>query len=878
MTREIGLHTRMDAHLKLPAHELLYFQDYLKNGASSDETKMARVGEVLCEKVESSREFFAKVLNENEFYFKSVHPTLYRYGTVEFTETQIIGKFLLFWYVIRPYNAIASCEHKFTYHSIQHAFFEYASFLESIRVPILIQHWSHYYTLLNQQQLQLSFNQLKVTYDQLKLSMETILASHESKFDLQKKDYESRLEIQQKQFDSEFESQKKEFESTRINFENKIIQVEEHKNQLEVQLSATRNQLEQKQKENNGFEKEVKDLRKKCDFLDSKAQKYKTFKSEVSALTQKMVQKQQSFADLESKSLDLQAKLDESQKLKKDKTCHEIKTLRQELVKSKKMISDLENLLLTPNSTAKSTENANVLPERVKLEKDIVDNNIEEARVLVDLFATSMNSEKIVHVLQNYVVSSMKDRPDEEFPAWLVVAQSLLRSICSDVGLAKGFLSGRFLSSTYGLERREDVFMGLLCWKVESRYRALCWLRNRVVRGFSTSGAMGDITLGSFYKYVSDQQKIAGKVTLTSNKTSPELTLELSTLEVLRRETSILIDNETFYPVSGSVFIPTVPSTLASALFAAVKNFALLNVCCFVSLMESDGDKSKKLLLDIIFELYENSSSTTLNLSENKFISPVLLTCAHEKITNTFSMLSSFPRFKVLLKQISACADSFQDLYSKAFLFFEDHQDDYFRQKRMLTLHTHVESLLDSFWATQEVSRHSEKIREDLPDSMTGKIMAMEVLWNEESDSLVSSKKNLDALLLSLNVYEFGTKKVKTETCTVQTNTFLQSLSHLLIEGKLVISDLESTSCSFSAKEKQLEQQTKNKLHSLTEEILGYICNEMKGNDLREFLAAIQESIYSFKEVRKGKQVMVEGKSSLGKILQSLVVGEDAKK
>jgi hypothetical protein len=854
MSREIGLHTRMDAHLKLPPHELAYFQEYLKNGGAQDEIKMTKLGEILSEKIESSRDFFLKVLNENEFYFKSVHPAMYKYGSMEFSELQIIGKFLLFWYVMRPYNAIASCEHKFTYHSIQHAFFEYSAFLDMMRVPTLIQHWSHYYVSLNQQQMQASFLQLKSTYEQLKVSMESLVTDHDTKIkSLESKatQFEQKTVFLEKELESskaekleykaKLESSKAELDLTIRDYNAKILDCTSKKNELEQKLDL-------KSKLVISIEKDNRDLKKKFDVLDSKARKFKSVESELSLARRDLLQKDQSILELESKCMLLQSKLDDAGKSVPTNTNKEVKSLKNELLKSKKMISDLEELLITSPSKSK-----------IVLQKDIVDNNIDEARVLVDLMGTNLRSEKIVFVLQNYVVSSMKERPDEEFPAWLVVAQSLLKSICADIGLAKGFLSGRFLSSTHGDERREDVFMGLLCWKVESRYRALSWLRNRVVRGFSSSGAMGDVKLSSFHKYISEQQKTAGKITLSSGKTSPELSLEMSTLEVLRRETTLLIDNETFYPVSGSVFIPTVPSSLANALFAAVKNFALLNVCCFVTLMESDGDKVKKILLDILFELYDSSCSAKLDLDENKFLSPVLLTRAHDKIVSSFP---SFPRMKVLLKQICACSDAFQDLYSKTFLFFEEHsgsQEEYFCQKRMLTLHTHVESLLDSFWASQEVSRHSEKVRGDLPDSMTGKIMAMEVLWNEESDKIIASKKHLDGLLLSLSSPD---EKVEIKTCTAQTNTFMQSLSHLLIEGKLIVSDFATS---------------KDNKNSTTEEILGYICNEMKSSDLREFLAAIQESIYSFKEVKKGKQVMVEGKSSLGKILQSLVIDENKK-
>jgi hypothetical protein len=176
---------------------------------------------------------------------------------------------------------------------------------------------------------------------------------------------------------------------------------------------------------------------------------------------------------------------------------------------------------------------------------------------------------------------------------------------------------------------------------------------------------------------------------------------------------------------------------------------------------------------------------------------------------------------------------------------------------------------------------------------MIGKIMAMEVLWNEETESISTGKKELEGLLISLSTND---EDEPFPNALHETEFFMHSLSYLVVHGKLLLqSSILKDNCmsSFSFSRETLK--SKSKIHSQkleksdletaekseksekslnldlnsTEEIMGFLCNEMKSIELREFLSAIQESIYSFKEVKKGKQVMIEGKSSLGKILKS---------
>ena len=872
-TRE-HLQMRMDANVRITGHELICFQELVKPSVN-DEVKLSQIANELSLKVPSSVVFFEKVLSENSDYFRSVHPQIFQFGGNDVSVSQIIGKFLLFWYVIRPFTPIAACEERFTFHSIQHAFFEFAAFFDSIRAPLQIQNFSAYVLSVHQQNYEMSIHQNKALYDSYaelksKECAEATKLQHEAETKLllllekcKVLESEKVIQIEELKEQRECETIKLQLKQETERFEqvrtSEAAKAEQREILIQLQISSIKFnrqelaslKLKYKRKEDELCKCELREantleqlktkealLKTKEEELDrtiiEKDQFAAAFKKEMEAAAFEKV-KQEEIARRENKKK-------ASPPLKENKD----KILKSELARAQKIISGLEEELIAALSTNPSQLNNK---SNSKSNKEIVDGNVQDARVLVDLYSTTLKSEKILQTLQNYVVSSMRDNKIDEFPAWLVVAQSVLRSICTEVGIAKCILSGRFSSSKLNLSQREDVFMGLLCWKVESHFRALSWLRNQVIRGYSEHGKMGNVHLQSFLNYVVENQKIGGKITLVSGKTSAELAMEMSALNVLKKESLMLLDKDSFVPLSGAVFIPIAPISISEGVFVAVRNFAYLNVCCFICLMEAESDSIKKILLDIFFDLLDNNIMITKTYKTN--LTPDRVMAAHDKVIAAFP---SDKRFVPLLNQFKACADSFQDLYAKTFLFFDCHSTneiDFFRQKRILTLHKHADSLLDSFWETQELSRHSEKLRDEIPESLIGKIMAMEVLLNEENESVLSARKNLEVLLMSL-APPGSDHEYKPKSTIDETNFFLHALSHLLINGELLI-DLQNHS------EK-----------STSEEIIGFLCNQAQGTELREFITAIQESIHSFKEVRKGKKVMVQGKSSLGKILQSL--------
>lgn len=882
-TRE-HLQMRMDANVRITGHELICFQELVKPSVN-DEVKLSQIANELSFKVPSSVVFFEKVLSENSDYFKSVHPQIFQFCGNDVSVSQIIGKFLLFWYVIRPFTPIAACEERFTFHSIQHAFFEFAAFFDSIRAPLQIQNFSAYVLSVHQQNYEISIQQNKALYDshaELKSNQcaEATKLLQESEIKLNSllekcKTLESEKEalIQCKklvsiedlkaQQDNE-QIRKQEVEKLKLQNQQDLERCEQSrkadaaraKELIQLQTSSikfNRQELAALKAKYKGKEEELT----KCNarhaatsaLLKSTAEELKSKAEELATTNLKNDQLQAAYKSLEQETASLKlisTRNDEKKKTQPPLKENKDKILKSELARAQKIISGLEEELIAALSTNPTQLNNK---SNSKSNKEIVDGNVQDARVLVDLYSTTLKSEKILQTLQNYVVSSMRDNKIDEFPAWLVVAQSVLRSICTEVGIAKCILSGRFSSSKLNLSQREDVFMGLLCWKVESHFRALSWLRNQVIRGYSENGKMGNVHLQSFLNYVVENQKIGGKITLVSGKTSAELAMEMSALNVLKKESLMLLDKDSFVPLSGAVFIPTAPTSISEGVFVAVRNFAYLNVCCFICLMEAESDSIKKILLDIFFDLIDNNIMITKTYKTN--LTPDNVMAAHDKVVAAFP---SDKRFVPLLNQFKACADSFQDLYAKTFLFFDCHSTneiDFFRQKRILTLHKHADSLLDSFWETQELSRHSEKLRDEIPESLIGKIMAMEVLLNEENESVLSARKNLEVLLMSL-APPGSDHEYKPKSTIDETNFFLHALSHLLINGELLI-DLQNHSDK-----------------STSEEIIGFLCNQAQGTELREFITAIQESIHSFKEVRKGKKVMVQGKSSLGKILQSL--------
>lgn len=905
-----GLQMCMDTNLRLTASELICFQELVKAGGANDEMKMSHCAGDLAAKVPSSIAFFEKILDDHLLYFKNVHPQIFQYCGTETPNQLVIAKFLMFWYVIRPFTPVAACEERFTLHSIQHAFFEFSSYIETLRVPLQVQNWTSYLSTIQHQNFQASLQQTKTQYESYSEGLKSILEVKTREYETEMKALTLKLDIKCKELqDLTFKYREKDEQDAKH-----LLKCEQLEHNFKVgtdENSALKEQILAILRDKAESEKRGRESQQKCETLESRnrqlsgsdaelKREIKSLKSISSALKIECASFFDEKEDFKSKFQELESKVQslesqnaslssilaakklpppQHQNAVKDK---ELKTLRAEYAKSQKIISDLEEELVMFSSTSN--------PQCMKIKwnkKEGLDTNVEEARVLVDLCATTTKAEKILQVLQNYVVSSLREKTDEEFPAWLVVGQSILRSICSDVGLARGYLHSHYknfsanmanAASGHALQLpRDDVFMGLLCWKVESRFRALSWLRNRVVRGFSSSGKMGNVNLQSFLDHVVEQQKIGGKITLAMGKTSPDLALEISSLNVLKRETLMLLDKNSVIPVSGAVFIPTVPASMADGVFLAVRNFALLNVCCFISLMESDSDSFKKNLLDIVFDLFDlppdGTRKTKLKSNETKTLpslTPDRFALAHKKVTATFSSLPDFKNFTPLLNQLGACADSFQDLYAKTFLFFDAHSSneiDFFRKKRMLTLYNHADSLLDSFWSCQEISRHSTKVNEDLPDSLIGKIMAMEVLWNEENESIDAARKQLEALLMSLSSSsQDPASEIKCASTIDETNFFMHSLSHLIVNGKLLMHE----------QEKENESKEINS-HSSSEDIIGYLCNEMQGCELREFITAIQESIHCFREVRKGKQVMVEGKSSLGKILQTLSSKQNSK-
>ena len=576
-TRE-HLQMRMDANVRITGHELICFQELVKPSVN-DEVKLSQIANELSLKVPSSVVFFEKVLSENSDYFRSVHPQIFQFGGNDVSVSQIIGKFLLFWYVIRPFTPIAACEERFTFHSIQHAFFEFAAFFDSIRAPLQIQNFSAYVLSVHQQNYEMSIHQNKALYDSYaelksKECAEATKLQHEAETKLllllekcKVLESEKVIQIEELKEQRECETIKLQLKQETERFEqvrtSEAAKAEQREILIQLQISSIKFnrqelaslKLKYKRKEDELCKCELREantleqlktkealLKTKEEELDrtiiEKDQFAAAFKKEMEAAAFEKV-KQEEIARRENKKK-------ASPPLKENKD----KILKSELARAQKIISGLEEELIAALSTNPSQLNNK---SNSKSNKEIVDGNVQDARVLVDLYSTTLKSEKILQTLQNYVVSSMRDNKIDEFPAWLVVAQSVLRSICTEVGIAKCILSGRFSSSKLNLSQREDVFMGLLCWKVESHFRALSWLRNQVIRGYSEHGKMGNVHLQSFLNYVVENQKIGGKITLVSGKTSAELAMEMSALNVLKKESLMLLDKDSFVSDSADL-------------------------------------------------------------------------------------------------------------------------------------------------------------------------------------------------------------------------------------------------------------------------------------------------------------------------------------
>jgi hypothetical protein len=480
-----GLQTKIYANLKLTSNELVYYQDLVKQGVFQDEQQMTKISEDLCSKIPNSVEFFENVLEENSVYFQNVHSKLFFVSNIELTVKQVVCKFLLFWYIIRPFLSIAKYEDRFTVHTFQHAFFEYTSYIESIRIRNQVQQWSSYYSYVN-----LNFQSyVQQCTQQYELYVNGLKTNFFSEMN-QLMDQKNSTEYELKKWQCNFEKLEDELVQAKSQLDLFYVKCNELKSiqmKIESNVNEKESELQLKIKIIFDLEEQLKTLQKKIEGVHSKniqlTQNLKNAELESSKKESecnkslkseclKSKEYQEKCAELKSRVLMLElnsnacncSKLSTSISTSTNNTISsntnsntntsntntintnttnlsilnlkekEIKQLKSEVVKSKKVIAELEEMVLLHSMTQSNL----TLKVCSTNDKDLIDSTIQEVKVLVDLCSTLTKSEKIVNVLQNYVVSSFQDLKDEEFPAWLVVAQSILRSIFSDVGLAKG--------------------------------------------------------------------------------------------------------------------------------------------------------------------------------------------------------------------------------------------------------------------------------------------------------------------------------------------------------------------------------------------------------------------------------------------------------
>ena len=815
------LEKQMEPHLRMPAHELLCFQKLVESGAANDEVRMNEIATNLSTCVVASIEFFDKVVKTHDRYFQTVHYKIFYDFTAEGVKLTV-AKFLLYWYVIRPYTPVASSEPRFTFHSIQHAFYEFDLFMHNVRLPVLIQQWSAHF--VNQQS-----QTLKADYDDSLLKMKNhyddvlckASAGHSELIGKMKEESLEREARATRGYDDSLQQLKKDYDDS-------LFKVKAESDALLLKMKTAYSESRKAEKKKDASNMKMADTK-----IETMKHEMQEKQEELQQLRRELEVMIQNQSQTPSKSIIQESNSNKSQ----------LKILKSEVSKLKQDNAKLEEYILNIASSSPSSFSKNKT-------KESLDTSVREMRACIDVNATILKSEKILHVLQNYVVSSMTNN-HSDFPAWLVVAQALLRSMCIDVGIVRSNLGSKF----HGVNCENVVFLGLACWKIETRFRALSWLRNRIVRGFAVNNKMGNTNLMTFLQCIIDEEKTLAASMIENSKTHPDLLLEVSTLTVLKRETKSLMANANYIPVSGLAFVPTVPESLSITIFQATRQFALFNVSLFVSLMNCEGDVAKLSLLNVYFDLIKDASSLTCE----SFV------IAKKKMQLAIKIINgNVDTFKSMIDLLQLCADSFQDVHSKSFLFFDAHKQNTSIQKRMLTLHEHAESLVSTFWSSQEFSRQSSSTQEELPTTVAGKIMAMEVLWNQEYEAISSNRKELDGIIMSLHSSTTDEVSPKNEA-----NALIYTLSHFLIKGKMLMNPIVTGIVNSSA--------TSN-VNDRNEEIFGFMCNEFEGCAIREYLMAIHESINCFQEVRKGNPIAVNGSSSLGKILQSMASGEGTKK
>lgn len=937
------LQGQMSANLRITAAELIYFQDLCRAGAGTDEVKLDEASLLLAEKVPESVKYFEKSFEELP-YFKSVHPRCFILLNTEITPKRAAGTFLFFWYVIRPFSAVASSEERFTFHTLQHAVFEFSMFLDSLRLATFVQAQMQNVAAF----LSNSFEQQKNAWTREIQTLKDSLVAKESEFskysvtfEEKTKDLTDKLQGAEKLCAdrlTECIDCRKKLESCRNESEEKT------KNLDEIEARALRCKLESDSKcetfklllerMKQDFDQNKRTITSLTNDLETSHAEILQLRETLNFETRKAEEARIEYAKCKVQG---QAKetFSDSSKFRSD-----ISKLQKKIVDLQKRNEALENdilslstpscpsspLLLSEMKSMNMKTSQEKLDEKIPLKIDadssIKNENVRNVRIYVDICSMASRGEKIVNMLQNFAVSSLIENADKsetssanhnetakneiiEFPAWLLVAQSLLRSMCLDIGLCRGFLFSCYKENEKKTIKRQtlntdtlntdksntdtsnadtldtDTSVGLLVWKVECRFRALSMIRNRVVRGFSS--VMGGFDLRAFGTFISEQQNVLASKTLQLETSSSDRAFEISSLNVIKLETATLISEANYVPVCGSSLIPIVPYALRSLILDSVRNLALLSVCFFISLMNAEGDAEKKYLLTIYFEMIENkilTSEVFSKTAKSLLLGPNILGWSKSK--NQF-------KYAEVIKQAEHCLENFLSLQSESFVFFHSNRENTSQMTRMLTLHNHANSLVDSFWSTQELSRNfsldsidstntnndfsasSESAPSSPPSvkskpksdssssaiktpSMTAdegsdilnKIMALDVLWDKEREVLSSNARQLDAVLLSLTS-ETSTKPSDPEK---QSNLFLHALSHLLTKGKLLVSDFPSSDSSWS------------------EEIIGYLVSESADSQIRENLTAIQESISTFKQVRDGaKAVGVNAKSCLGKIL-----------
>jgi hypothetical protein len=892
----------MSANLRITAAELIYFQDLCRAGAGTDEVKLDEASLLLAEKVPESVKYFEKSFEELP-YFKSVHPRCFILLNTEITPKRAAGTFLFFWYVIRPFSAVASSEERFTFHTLQHAVFEFSMFIDSLRLATFVQaqmqNVAVFFSNSFEQQKNAWTREIQTLKDSL-VAKESELSKYSVTFEEKTRDLTDKLEKAEKlcadrltqcmektknldeiearalrckvESDSKCETFKLLLEHTKQDFEQKKTIITSLTNDLEtsqaeiLQLRETLNFETRKAEEARiEYAKSKVQGQAKETFSDSSK-----FRSDISKLQKKIVDLQKRNEALENDILSLSTPSCPSSPL---------------------LLSEMKSINMK-TSQEKLDEK---IPLKIDADSSIKNENVRNVRIYVDICSMASRGEKIVNMLQNFAVSSLIENADKsetssanknetakseiiEFPAWLLVAQSLLRSMCLDIGLCRGFLFSCYKENEKKTIKRQplnsdtsnadtldtDTSVGLLVWKVECRFRALSMIRNRVVRGFSS--VMGGFDLRAFGTFISEQVNSLANKTLQLGTSSSERAFEISSLNVIKLETATLVTEANYVPVCGSSLIPIVPFALRSLILDSVRNLALLSVCFFISLMNAEGDEEKKYLLNIYFEMIENEILTSEVFSKT---AKSLLSCPHN--LGFKSKSKTLFKYAEVIKQAEYCMESFLSLQNETFVFFHSHCEDSSKMTRMLTLHNNANSLVDSFWSTQELSRNfsqsstttastspliSSTVKGVKTPSMTAdegsdilnKIMALDIIWDKEREVLSSNAKQLDAVLLSLTSSD---KSKKASNPEKQSNLFLHALSYLLTRGKLLVSDFPSPD-----------------QNNLSEEIIGYLVSESSDSQIRENLTAIQESISTFKQVREGaKAVGVNAKSCLGKIL-----------